>query len=139
MVKYSQEIANEICEAISTSSDGIRKLCKKNKHWPSMKTVFKWAIEHPEFGEQYAKAKNRQVHVWGEEIISIADNKSKDYYVDEKGNVKGNLEHINRSRLRIDTRKWLMCKLLPKVYGDKANDDKGSIDATLLEKLIDKL
>lgn len=28
-------------------------------------------------------------------------------------------EHINRSRLRIDTRKWIAAKLAPKIYGDK--------------------
>jgi len=138
MVAFSKEIAKEICEVISTSGDGLRKLCKIHKHWPSAKTIFKWAVDYPEFSDHYAKAKNRQAHVWGEELLSIADNKSKDYYIDEKGNVKGNLEHINRSRLRIDTRKWLMCKLLPKVYGDKVGDDK-SLDNTLLEKLIDKL
>ena len=28
-------------------------------------------------------------------------------------------EHMQRSRLRVDTRKWLLAKVLPKVYGDK--------------------
>ena len=27
-------------------------------------------------------------------------------------------EHINRSRLRIDSRKWMASKLAPKIYGD---------------------
>jgi hypothetical protein len=30
-----------------------------------------------------------------------------------------NGEHIQRSRVRIDTRKSLLSKMLPKVYGDK--------------------
>ncbi len=28
-------------------------------------------------------------------------------------------EHIQRSRLRVDARKWIAAKLLPKRYGDK--------------------
>ena len=28
-------------------------------------------------------------------------------------------DHIARSRLRVDARKWLLSKMLPKVYGDK--------------------
>ena len=30
-----------------------------------------------------------------------------------------NNEHIQRSRLRVDARKWIAAKLLPKRYGDK--------------------
>ena len=30
-----------------------------------------------------------------------------------------NAEWINRCRLQVDTRKWLMSKLVPKKYGDK--------------------
>ena len=32
-------------------------------------------------------------------------------------------EWINRSRLRVDTRKWLMGKLAPKKYGDKVQQE----------------
>ena len=39
---------------------------------------------------------------------------------DERGGWELNGEHIQRSRVRIDTRKWLLSKMLPKVYGDKA-------------------
>jgi hypothetical protein len=38
---------------------------------------------------------------------------------DERGGWEQNGEHIQRSRVRIDTRKWLLSKMLPKVYGDK--------------------
>jgi hypothetical protein len=30
-----------------------------------------------------------------------------------------NAEHVQRSRLRVDTLKWIMGKLAPKKYGDK--------------------
>jgi len=30
-----------------------------------------------------------------------------------------NGDHVQRSRLRIETRKWILSKALPKIYGDK--------------------
>ncbi len=54
-----------------------------------------------------------------EEILEIADDGSNDTYETEDGHEKVNTDVINRSRLRVDTRKWLMSKLAPKKYGDK--------------------
>jgi len=139
MVKFSQEIADEICEVISTTSLGIRRLRKKPeyKHWPNPNTIFDWRNKYPSFDEQYTRAKKQQAHVLADEILEIADNVSKDFKIVD-GKVKTSHEDINRAKLRIDTRKWLLSKVLPKIYGDKLLEEKG-IDATLLEKLIDKL
>jgi hypothetical protein len=35
------------------------------------------------------------------------------------------MEHINRSRLRVDTRKWYLSKLAPKRYGEKVDVNVG--------------
>ena len=52
-----------------------------------------------------------------DEIIDIADDASQDINITEKGKEICNSEFIARSRLRIDTRKWLASKLAPKIYG----------------------
>jgi len=137
MVKFSQEIADEICQKVSCTSEGIRKLCKKNKHWPRAKTIYEWRSKHAKFSEQYARAKTLQAFVLADQIIEISDNSKGDYQIID-GKVKVNSDNINRARLRIDSRKWLLSKLLPRVYGDKVGEDKTTTD-TLLEKLIDKL
>lgn len=137
MVKFSQEIADEICLKTSCTSEGIRKLCKKNKHWPRTKTIYKWRSIYPAFGEQYARAKVYQAHILADEIIDIADNSKGDYRI-VGSKVVIDSDNINRARLRIDSRKWLLSKLLPRSYGDKIGEDKTVTD-TLLEKLIDKL
>lgn len=139
MVAFSQEIADEICNVISCTSLGIRRLKKKKgyKHWPNASTVFDWRKKYPKFDEQYTQAKLRQAQVLADEILEIADNSRKDFIIVD-GKVKTDSEHINRSRLRIDTRKWILAKVLPKIYGDKISEDKTTTD-TLLEKLIDKL
>ena len=57
-----------------------------------------------------------------DEMLEIADDGSNDWML-RNGSGKElhglNGEHIQRSRLRLDTRKWLLSKALPKIYGDK--------------------
>lgn len=120
---YTTELGNEICDVIACSSKGLAPLCKENKHWPNPDTVYSWRNKHKEFAEKYAIAKQRQIEVIVDEILVIADDASKDTVikVDDDGNEKAfcNAEWINRSRLRIDTRKWLAAKLVPRLYGNK--------------------
>lgn len=124
---YTQELADEICNTIASSSVGTKKLCKKNPNWPSQDTIFTWLKIRKEFSEQYAQAKRHQVEVLVDEILEIADDSSNDTIikVDEEGNEREicNSEWINRSRLRIDTRKWVASKLVPRLYGDKLQYD----------------
>ena len=79
----------------------------------------RWLDEKKDFQEQYARARQRQAEYWAEQIVDIADDSSADTITNERGTEVANSEWINRSRLRVDTRKWLMSKLLPKKYGDK--------------------
>lgn len=117
--EYTIEWAKIICDAISSSSKGIMQLCRENKDWPDQDTFYKWKIRHPEFADLYYKAKKAQMDYLSEEMLEIADDTSKDYKKNKNGDIVGNNELVNRSRLKIDTRKWLMAKLLPRVYGDK--------------------
>jgi len=94
---------------------------------PHKRTVKRWLAEKPSFQEQYARAKEEMAEHFAEEILEIADDGSNDWIEREleTGNVinVANHEHIARSRLRVDTRKWLMSKLLPKKYGEKLDVD----------------
>jgi hypothetical protein len=57
-----------------------------------------------------------------DELLEIADDGSNDWMIRQHGadqSYAPNGEHIQRSRLRLDTRKWLLLKALPKIYGDK--------------------
>lgn len=82
----------------------------------------KWAREIPEFTQQYAKAREALLEHWAEEIVEIADDGSNDWvqsHDEDNPGYRVNGEHINRSRLRVDTRKWLLSKLAAKKYGDR--------------------
>lgn len=93
---------------------------------PHVATVLRWLgkDEHAAFREQYARAREAQADVLADESIEIADDATNDWMevnaADEKGEkYRLNGEHVQRSRLRVDTRKWFASKLAPKKYGDK--------------------
>jgi hypothetical protein len=134
---YTHELAHEICDAIASSSKGIKKLCKENSHWPNPDTIFSWLMQHKEFSDLYARAKQHQVESLVDDVLEIADDTSNDYTVREDGKLVVDHVHIQRAKLKIDTRKWIAAKLCPRLYGDRLTDQPPM--ETLLEKLIDKL
>ncbi len=114
---YSQELADLICERIATHGVGLKKLCEMYGDIPEKITIRRWCIKDPQFRSQYARAKSLQIEALVDEIIEIADDATQDVIINEQGNKICNAEFIARSRLRIDTRKWLASKLAPKIYG----------------------
>lgn len=120
---YNEHIVNRICELTATTSLGIRRLCALHPDLPNPDTIFAWRLKYKDFSERYAEAKRHQVDVLVEEILDIADDKSNDETTNDEGKIICNTEYLNRSRLRIDTRKWLAAKLMPKIYGDRVQND----------------
>lgn len=114
---YNEKIAAKICELLITPMF-LKEICELDG-MPCRHTVMRWLKKHPDFKEDFETAKKIQCDVLVEQIFSIADDAQGDTYADEYGNPKTNFEHINRSRLRVDVRKWYACKVYPKVYGDK--------------------
>lgn len=105
-----------------------------------MSTVFKWLRDYPKFSEQYARAKEVQVEAFAEDLIAISDDGENDTYevkIGDTGETVKKTDHdvIARSKLRVDTRKWLMSKMLPKKYGDRLGlDHSGSIITSLTDE-----
>ena len=120
--KYTQTLADEICEGITLGSS-IRTVCKP-EHMPSIKTFYTWLRTHDEFLKQYTRACEERTEAMSEDIIDIADDGTNDWVEvhgtdEQKERYSLNGEALQRSRLRVDTRKWLMAKMKPKKYGDK--------------------
>lgn len=118
---YTQELADEICEGI-TLGYSIRTVCKPD-HMPAISTFYKWLRTHDEFAKQYARATEERTEAMSEDLLDIADDGTNDWM--ERENKDGstydvvNSEVLQRSKLRVETRKWLMAKMKPKKYGDK--------------------
>lgn len=121
--KFDEELGKEICHAVSTSTDSYPKIRSANPHFPSKQKLNDWRFTVPAFGHAYAQAKMSQAELFAEEVIEISDNIDKDTLIDKDGNEAPNKEFIARSRLKIDTRKWIACKLAPKLYGDKTTTE----------------
>ncbi len=118
---YNEETALKICERLA-EGESLRAICLDDD-MPSKSSVFRWLDANQSFRDQYARAREFQADTMADEIQDIADDGTNDWM--EKRLNDGsvievvNHEHIQRSRLRVDTRKWVASKLKPKKYGDK--------------------
>jgi len=139
---YTQDLADRICAELA-SGKSMRTVCKADDV-PDMVTVFRWLREKTEFRQQYEKAKEEAADALAEEILDIADDGTNDWMEvhDKDGECVGykvNGEHVQRSRLRVDTRKWIAAKLKPKKYGDKVDLNHGVEPESPLATLIQQM
>ncbi|MFC3786694.1 hypothetical protein GGR90_002758 [Sphingopyxis italica] len=131
-------VQTAICERL-IEGDSLRTICAAD-NMPAMSTVFRWLAEDSDealaFSEQYARAREAQADAIFDEIIEIADDGRNDYVEklrqDGEKDTAFDAEHVQRSRLRVDARKWVSSKLAPKKYGDDirlrhANADGGRL------------
>ena len=113
---YDPVIAAEICERLS---DGIplREICRQ-PGMPPWQTVYSWMERDASLVEAIARAREIGYDALAEECLKIADDGTNDYVEGERG-PQLNSEHIQRSKLRIETRLKLLAKWNPKKYGER--------------------
>lgn len=137
---YDPEIAEIICLEIATSAKGLSRICKEHAErddpadrasglgFPSIDTVLKWLNSNADFSQAYSRAKELQADFLADEIIEISDDAGGDAVIRYRGGkqvaeIDGT--NVNRSRLMVDSRKWLAAKLRPKKYGDQLDVTSG--------------
>ncbi len=130
---YTERLAARICAELACGKS-LRSVCRADD-MPGLETVFSWLRSKPDFREQYAQAKSESADALVEEMIDIADDGTNDFIETEDG-VKFNSEHVQRSRLRVDTRKWIASKLKPKKYGERLDMNHGVQPDNPLAQLI---
>lgn len=124
---YSKEIGDAICEGL-ISGRSLIAICD-NDLMPTKATVYNWLIKASyadcpqnlkDFLDQYTRARVQQADALFDECIEIADEGRNDYYMKTgKGGQEYeavNSEHIQRSKLRVDTRMIMAERLNPKKY-----------------------
>lgn len=134
-VRYTDAIAEEICNRLK-DGESLNSICK-DKHMPTESAVRGWAMDdYRGFSANYLRAREIGYSRLAEEIIQITNTP----IIGEKRTTKpltmrnsdGDIvptgefleevvtgDMIEHRRLQVDTRKWLLSKVLPKVYGDK--------------------
>lgn len=123
--KKTQAVMDAICKGIA---DGKSAKAMCGVVGIDHTTLWDWLAADKEFSNRYARAREDQADVLADELIEIADDGSRDYAVVEGREVVDH-DHIARSRLRVDARKWVASKLKPKKYGDKL-DLTGDLEVT---------
>lgn len=109
----------QVLPLISAGSS-LRAACRSlGLHAPEM-------LEHvhnlPDVAERYARAQQARAATEADALIELADS----------GDVPADL-----LRIRVDTRKWVASKLLPRVYGDRLQVDleaKGGFEIVVKEE-----
>lgn len=120
---FDQSVFDEVCHRIA-SGETLRGVCRSDDKYPAPSTIRRWVVldEPKGVAEQYARARESCIHEMVDEMMEIADDGSNDLMTVTKGDKEYEVENkevVNRSRLRVDTRKFLAAKICPKLYGDK--------------------
>lgn len=139
---YTTAIATKICEML-VEGKSLRQVCEE-PGMPNKATVLRWLADEKRavFRDQYARAREMQAEAIADEILEIADDGRNDWMeiVGKEGDTVGwrvNGEAVQRSRLRVDSRKWLLSKMLPKKYGESKDEGGNQNDVNIIGGLPD--
>lgn len=129
---YSKDLVDEIIERVA-GGETIVDICKDD-HMPEPRHFYRWLRQDPELRQTYAQAQVERTYVHQEQLLEIADNGTNDWMEKHGKDSEGwqiNGEAIARSRLRIDTRKWLMAKLNASSFAERQFvEHSGTVSAT---------
>ena len=127
-MKYDAELAAKVLDLLAQSGS-LRRVCRELG--VSRNSIIPWVVDNTEgFGDAYARAKEHGIDTLVEETLDIADDGSNDYMETEHGPAL-NSESIQRSKVRVETRRWLAERLAPRRYGLRQGLDVTSSDGTL--------
>ena len=123
---YTPQLAARVCSAYASSCISLQTICRETPGFPHIDTVYEWLQRNPDFSEAWERARARRGDLLAEQNIEIVDNDSRDWepILDKEGRCVGvrvDGEHVQRSTLRFNARKWLAGKLNPKRWGDNLN------------------
>jgi len=133
--KYSESLVNSICERIA-NGEPLRQICREDG-MPAWTTIYSWINANKDLSERFAHARTLGEDCIAQECLDIADNASNDWmeYYDKEGESLGwklNGDHVQRSKLRIETRLKLLAKWNPKKWGEKQSLEHSGPDGSPL-------
>ncbi len=124
---YTPELANEIVLRIS-KGEPLRQICR-DEHMPHWTVVYDWQAADKDFSLRIAHARELGEEAIAQECLEIADNATNDWMEtsspDGGEGYRLNGEHIQRSKLRIETRLKLLAKWNPRKWGEKVDLNHG--------------
>ena len=121
-----ETVKREVIDRIA-KGESLLNICKDNK-MPCRDTIFEWLSKDKSFSDKYDRAREIRADRIFDEILEIADDSSDDYVKGDEGEIVLNREAIERAKLKIDARKWILAKMVPKKYSEKMElEHSGSV------------
>ena len=111
---YNDDLIDDICLRIADGRS-VNSICN-DADMPSKAIIYRWLDKYPEFVDKYQRAMKQREEFHFDEMLDIADD------------VLPETAEVARAKLRIDTRKWVLSRMNPKKYGDKADGSEADDD-----------
>lgn len=123
MAKVNKKTFDRICAWIEEGQS--LRWCLRQEGTPSSSTFYEWLDSDEKLSKQYARATELRAEAIFEEILEISDTTEEGTTIQETDNgtkvTKGDM--IQHRRLKVDARKWMLSKMVPKKYGDRLGLD----------------
>ena len=135
-----QVVTAHICAELQKGRS-LENICTTDEGMPTVAGFLKWVNTEPEVSKDYARAREIGYLMLADEIVALSD-KTHEWVtvqeLDPDGNpvfdeagepvlkkvlMPLNNDVIAHKRVQIDTRKWMLSKMLPKIYGDKLTQE----------------
>jgi len=126
--RYTEAVADAICRRVA-AGETLREICRSSDHFPPESSVREWVLaDRQGFAARYARAREQGYEHWASEILQIsdADYRGPDGQTDNAA--------VQQARLRVDARRWLLSKMLPKWFGDKV-EITGDADTPIITEI----
>ena len=131
--RKSPELIEAILDHILYGKMSLVKACQKENLSDGL--FHMWMKNDAALQEKYTHICEIRWLSLADEIFDVADDNSNDDVYTDDGKRAANNEWLSRSRLRVDTRKWFLSKVLPKIFGDKIEvDNKGELGLNITVK-----
>lgn len=111
--RYSRALADRICTHIRCG-DSLRKAAQKEG--VPHPTVLKWVEGGGEFRDQYARACEERLNALEDKLLDLCERGHEVSVCEGSGGVM-----LQAVKLEVDTLKWMLAKLMPKKYGERAS------------------
>jgi hypothetical protein len=135
-----QVVTAHICAELQKGRS-LENICTTDEGMPTVAGFLKWVNTEPEVSKDYARAREIGYLMLADEIVALSD-KTHEWVTVQELDPDGNPvfdeagepvlkkvlmplsnDVIAHKRVQIDTRKWMLSKMLPKIYGDKLTQE----------------
>ena len=133
--KKTPEVIERLLGGIADGKT-LRALCREDG-MPNWRTVYDWIEADADLAARFERAREIGFDAIAEDVFDIADDGTNDWVERERKDgtpdIVLNSEHVQRSKLRIETRMKLLAKWHPKKYGDKQDVNIGNKEGETLK------